>query len=75
MAGKVQALYLQFGYTTVQDGRADPGGVATAVAAAQQGKFKVDVVSYPDIPPWARAASCRGRITAAATASTSGLAG
>lgn len=46
---KSQALYLQFGYTTVQDGRADPGGVATAVAAAQQGKFKVDVVSYPDI--------------------------
>lgn len=33
----------------MQDGRADPGGVATAVAAAQQGKFKVDVVSYPDI--------------------------
>jgi hypothetical protein len=49
LAGKSQALYLQFGYTTVQDGRADPGGVATAVAAAQQGKFKVDVVSYPDI--------------------------
>lgn len=46
---KSQALYLQFGYTTVQDGRADPGGVATAIAAARMGKLKVDVVSYPDI--------------------------
>lgn len=46
---KSQALYLQFGYTTVQDGRADPGGVDTAIAAAKMGKLKVDVVSYPDI--------------------------
>ena len=46
---KAQNLYLQNGYTTVQDGRSDPGAVATAIAAAQAGVFKIDVVSYPDI--------------------------
>lgn len=46
---QAQQLYLQHGYTTVQDGRADPQAVATAIAAAQSGKLLVDVVSYPDI--------------------------
>ena len=46
---KAQQLYLQFGYTTVQDGRADPGAVATAIAAAEAGRLLVDMVSYPDI--------------------------
>ncbi len=46
---KSQALYLQFGYTTVQDGRADPGGVDTAIAAAKIGQVEVDVGSYPEI--------------------------
>lgn len=46
---KAQALYLQFGYTTAQDGRADPGAVATGIAAAKAGRLKIDVVSYPDI--------------------------
>lgn len=46
---KAQELYLQYGYTTVQDGRADPGAVATTIAAAKAGRLKVDVVSYPDI--------------------------
>lgn len=46
---KAQAMYLKFGYTTAQDGRADPGAVATAIAASQAGKLKIDVVSYPDI--------------------------
>jgi hypothetical protein len=44
-----QKLYLRFGYTTVQDGRPSPGNVKTAIAAAQKGRLKADVVSYPDI--------------------------
>jgi predicted amidohydrolase YtcJ len=43
-----QSLYLKFGYTTVQDGRATPAQVNTAIAAAGKGKLKVDVVAYPD---------------------------
>ena len=46
---KAQDLYLQYGYTTVQDGRTDVGSVATSIAAAKAGRLKVDVVSYPDI--------------------------
>ncbi len=44
-----QKLYLRYGYTTIQDGRASPGNVATAIAAAEQGRLKADVVSYPDV--------------------------
>ncbi len=44
-----QALYLRYGYTTIQDGRASPGQVRTAVAAAEKGLLKADIVSYPDI--------------------------
>ena len=58
---KAQQLYLQFGYTTVQDGRADPGGVATAIAAAESGKLLVDVVSYPDLLQLGDGAFMRGR--------------
>ncbi len=57
---KAQQLYLQFGYTTVQDGRADPSGVATAIAAAERGKLVVDVVSYPDILQMGEGAFMRG---------------
>ena len=46
---KAQDLYLQFGYTTVQDGRADPSNITQAIAAAKAGTFKIDVVSYPDM--------------------------
>ena len=46
---KAQELYLQFGYTTVQDGRADPSNITQAIAAAKLGTFKIDVVSYPDL--------------------------
>lgn len=46
---KAQELYLQFGYTTVQDGRADPSNITQAIAAAKLGTFKIDVVSYPDM--------------------------
>lgn len=42
-------LELSYGYTTVQDGRATPGNVNTAIAAAEGGQLPVDVVSYPDV--------------------------
>ncbi len=58
---KAQQLYLQYGYTTVQDGRADPGGVATAIAAAEAGRLLVDVVSYPDLLQLGEGAFMRGR--------------
>lgn len=57
-----QALYLKYGYTTIQDGRVSPDQVHTAIRAAEQGLLKADLVSYPDItdaksaalmqPPW-----------------------
>ena len=46
---KAQNLYLQYGYTTVQDGRADTTSLAQAIAASKAGVFKIDVVAYPDI--------------------------
>ena len=46
---KAQELYLQYGYTTAQDGRADPSNITQAIAAAKLGTFKIDVVSYPDM--------------------------
>lgn len=49
MLDEGQKLYLRYGYTTIQDGRSSAGQVQTAIAAAQQGRLKADVVSYPDI--------------------------
>nr|WP_291595469.1 amidohydrolase [Comamonas sp.] len=46
---KAQQLYLEFGFTTVQDGRSDAGAIATAMAAAESRRLLIDVVSYPDI--------------------------
>ena len=46
---KAQKLYLEFGYTTAQDGRSDAGSIATAMAAAESRRLVIDVVSYPDI--------------------------
>lgn len=43
---KVQRLYLENGITTVQDGAASADNVRDAVAFAEAGKWKVDVVSY-----------------------------
>lgn len=43
-----EALYISYGYTTLQDGRASPGQVRTAIAAARAGKLKADVVAYLD---------------------------
>ena len=49
MMKKGEQLYLKYGYTTIQDGRASPDQVKTGIYAAQQGKFLADIVSYPDI--------------------------
>jgi predicted amidohydrolase YtcJ len=40
-----QDLYMKFGYTTAQDGRATPGNVNTAIAAARAGKLKSVVLT------------------------------
>jgi len=42
-------LWARFGYTTAQDGRTMPGAVKTMKAVAEEGGFKIDVVSYPDV--------------------------
>ena len=42
-------LWASFGYTTAQDGRSTPGGVATLQAVADAGGFPIDVVAYPDV--------------------------
>ncbi|MGP1666152.1 MAG: amidohydrolase, partial [Rhodanobacter sp.] len=47
MAG--QNLYISYGYTTIQDGRAMPDNVQVAIKAATEGKLVADIVSYPDI--------------------------
>lgn len=47
MAG--QKLYVSYGYTTIQDGRATPDQVNIAIKAATDGKLIADIVSYPDI--------------------------
>ena len=41
-------LWSSFGYTTVQEGRAIPSLCKVMQAVAAEGKFKVDVVAYPD---------------------------
>ena len=42
-------LWARYGYTTAQDGRSMPNAVATMQAVAEEGGFKIDVVSYPDV--------------------------
>lgn len=44
-----EKLYISFGYTTLQDGRASPDQVRTAIKAAQDKRFVADIVAYPDI--------------------------
>lgn len=46
---KAQDIYAANGFTTVQDGRTDPGAVAQLQAAAKAGKLQLDVVSYADL--------------------------
>ena len=42
-------LWARFGYTTAQDGRTMPNAVPIMKAVAEDGGFKIDVVSYPDV--------------------------
>ncbi|MDC8785333.1 amidohydrolase [Roseateles koreensis] len=44
-----QDLYLKFGYTTAQEGRATAGALKTFVQSANKGDLKIDVVSYADM--------------------------
>ena len=49
MLGPAQELFAQNGFTTAQDGRADPGTLSVLPLAAQQGALKIDVVAYADL--------------------------
>ena len=42
-------LWMSFGYTTAQEGRAMPDTVAIARKVAAEGGFEIDVVIYPDV--------------------------
>lgn len=42
-------LWTRFGYTTTQEGRSLPPIAMAMREAAAEGKFKVDVVTYPDV--------------------------
>ena len=44
-----QSIYLANGFTTAQEGRADPSTLGLLPMAANAGKLKLDVVAYPDI--------------------------
>lgn len=43
------AAYTRFGFTTAQEGRADPGSARTWRALAADGKLPIDVAIYPDV--------------------------
>jgi predicted amidohydrolase YtcJ len=49
MFGAAQDIYIQNGYTTVQDGRTDAASLAVETLAAKAGALKIDVVAYPDL--------------------------
>jgi hypothetical protein len=44
-----ESLYLKYGYTTAQEGRASPGALKTFEQMAKQNALKIDVVAYADI--------------------------
>jgi predicted amidohydrolase YtcJ len=44
-----QEIYVANGFTTAQEGRADPTLLTMFAAAAKAGKLKIDVVVYPDM--------------------------
>lgn len=46
---EAQKLYLSYGITTVQDGAASRKDVESFVAAGNEGKLDIDIVSYPVI--------------------------
>jgi hypothetical protein len=43
-----QDLYAKYGHTTAQEGRALPGNVELYIAAARNGRLKLDAVVYPE---------------------------
>lgn len=43
-----QEIYSSYGYTTIQEGRADPATLASLGAAAAAGRLALDIVVYPD---------------------------
>jgi predicted amidohydrolase YtcJ len=47
MAGS--ELWTRFGYTTAEEGRSIPPVVTAMREVASEGKFKIDVVTYPDV--------------------------
>lgn len=52
MAAQVNAaqnIYLANGFTTVQDGKTDPGFIKVLIGAAQNHLLKIDIVSYADL--------------------------
>ena len=49
MALKAIDTYVENGYTTVQEGRADAGTTELWRSLGQQGKLHIDLVSYPDL--------------------------
>ena len=49
MLTAAQEVYLQNGFTTVQDGRTDPSGTSALIYADQSGALDIDVVAYPDL--------------------------
>jgi predicted amidohydrolase YtcJ len=42
-------IYLANGFTTIQEGKTTKANLNTLIALAEAGKFKADIVSYPDI--------------------------
>jgi predicted amidohydrolase YtcJ len=42
-------MMARFGYTTAQEGRADPQSMATMARVAARGDLAIDLVAYPDI--------------------------
>lgn len=49
LLGAAQQIYMENGYTTAEEGRADPTMLTMFPAAAKAGKLKIDVVVYPDL--------------------------
>lgn len=49
MLAAAQAVYLQNGFTTVQDGRTDPSGIGALIHADRSGVLNIDAVAYPDL--------------------------
>ncbi|MFZ4688803.1 MAG: amidohydrolase [Polymorphobacter sp.] len=59
-----QAIYAANGYTTVQEGRADPGTLALLTGASKAGKLDLDVVVYPDLVMNAKSPALTGPLMA-----------